>query len=542
MTSTQPRPKAAVGADVPPSDVVLGRRGMAASANPLVTQAAVDVLKQGGNAVDAAVAAAAMLFLVEPGNGHLGGDTFILMHSAKEGRVVALNGSGAAPKAATAEQYRRLGGIPSDGLLAAAVPGTVACWGAALERYGSKPLSELLAPAIDYAREGVPVSPKLNRMLAGRAAAYAKYPDAASVFLPGGEAPAVGSLFSQPLLADSLECIAEHGWQELYTGGLACELVSYSASHGGQFSRDDFTEHRTEQREPLSIDYRGYTIHEQPPVTQGIIVLLALNILKQFDLASYGPASAETVHLQLEALKLAFADRLRYLGDDPRSDAMLPELLSDEHAREQAAGIDMSRAKPLAWPGNIQPDTTYMCVADSEGNMVSYIHSLYAGCAVVMGKTGALMNNRMLGFNLIEGHPNCLAGGKRPIHTLNSYMVSRDGRPLLMGGTPGANWQVQVNLQNLTNLLDFGMAPNEAIDAPRFLIGDQMSVDDPTVRIESRAGEATIAALEAKGHPLSVAGPWGVGSGTQIIARDPESGMYRGATERRRAGNSVLGI
>ncbi len=526
----------------PPSDVTLARNGMAASAHPFASQAAIDVLRRGGNAIDAAVAGAAVLMTVEPRNGHLGGDTFFLINLAGSNRVVALNGSGAAPRAATVEEYRQRGGIPDKGLWASSVPGTVGAWGTALERFGSIPLDQLLGTAIGYARDGVPVSTRLHRMLSNDADTYRKFPDSARVFLPDGDVPRIGDVFRQPLLARSLERIAANGWGDFYEGELAAELVSYSQRHDGLFSSEDFAAHETEEAEPLSIDYRGYTLFEQPPVTQGIIVLLTLNILKQFDLGSLEPGSADLIHLQIEALKLAFEDRMRFLGDPRVVDVPLAMLLSDEHAREQAAKIDREQAHPFAWQGNVQPDTTYMCVTDRDGNMVSYIHSLFSGCGVVMGETGALMNSRMLGFNLDEGHPNCLAPGKRPVHTLNNYIVQRDGQPILVGGTPGAHWQVQTNVQILCNSLDFGMDAARASEAPRFLIGEQLEVGNPTVRVESRVGEAALDRLRELGHQVQVAGPWALGGGVQLIARDPDTGMYSGATDIRRAGNSIVGI
>ncbi len=540
MATTQQTPSTTESSR-PPSDVTMARNGMASSAHPFASQAAIDVLRRGGNAVDAAVAAGAVLMTVEPRNGHLGGDSFFLINLAEGNRVVALNGSGAAPSAATAERYRERGGIPDKGLWASSVPGTVACWGAALEQYGSLPLGDLLQSAIAYARDGVPVSQRLHRMLSIDAKTYVQFPDSARVFLPDGEVPTIGSVFREPELARSLERIDGAGWRDFYEGDLAAELVSYSHDHDGLFSASDFAEHRTDPASPLSIDYRGFTIFEQPPVTQGIIVLLTMNILKQFDVAALEPGSAELIHLQIEALKLAFEDRYRYLGDPQFVDVPLEVLLSDEHAREQAARIDRQHAMPFAWQGNVQPDTTYMCVVDRDGNMVSYIHSLFSGCGVVMGKTGALMNSRMLGFNLEEGHPNCLSPRKRPIHTLNNYMVQRDGQTLLVGGTPGAHWQVQTNIQILCNSLDFGMDPARASEAPRFLIGEQLEFGNPTVRAESRVGEATLKRLEEMGHQVEPAAPWGLGGGVQLIARDPETGIYSGATDIRRAGNSIVG-
>ncbi len=526
----------------PPSDVTLGRNGMASSAHPFASEAAISVLRRGGNAVDAAVAAGAVLMTVEPRNGHLGGDSFFLINLAGSDEVVALNGSGAAPLAATAERYRQRGGIPEKGMWASSVPGTIACWGAALERFGSMSFADLLGTAIDYARDGVPVSTRLHRMLSNDAETYREFPDSARVFLPGGQVPQVGDALRQPGLANSLERLAGHGWRDFYEGELASQLIGYSRDHDGLFSAEDFATHRTEEIAPLSIDYRGFTVFEQPPVSQGIIVLLTLNILKQFDLPSLEPGSTEVIHLQIEALKLAFEDRMRHLGDPRFVDMPLSMLLSEEHAREQAARIDRNQAQPFAWHGNVQPDTTYMCVVDRAGNMVSYIHSLFSGSGVVMGETGALMNSRLLGFNLDEGHPNCLAPGKRPIHTLNNYIVQRDGQPVLVGGTPGAHWQVQTNVQVLCNSLDHRMDPARSSEAPRFLIGEQLEFGNPTVRVESRAGADVLDRLREMGHQVQAAEPWALGGGVQLIARDPATGMYSGATDIRRAGNSIIGI
>lgn len=526
----------------PPRDLLMAQRGVVASANVYASEAGLDVMRRGGNAVDAAVAAAAVLTVVESRNGHLGGDTFMQISLASERKVVAINGSGAAPAAATLERYRALGGIPEYGLLASTVPGTVSAWALALERYGTKPLAELLEPAIWYAQHGVPVTKRLRRTIENEAPLYALNPDAARVFLPGGGVPEVGTLLPQPGLAASLRRIAVGGRDEFYRGDLAAEMVTASERYGGLFTREDFAAHRSEELEPLAIRYREYTIYEQPPVSQGLIVLLALNILEQFDLAGRGPGSAEVIHLQLEALKLAFADRMRYLGDPWFVAVPLAMLLSKEHAAEQARRIDPRRASARPLPPNFRPDTTSMVLADGEGNMVSYIHSLFSGARVVLGETGVLMNSRLLGFNLEPGHPNCLAPGKRPVHTLNTYVVERDGAPWLVGGTPGAHWQVQSNLQMLTNLLDFGMGLQEAIDAPRFTVGDQLAVGDPTVKLESRASERTIGDLRAMGHLVELIGPWDSGGAVQLIARDARSGLLRGATEARRPGNTVVGF
>lgn len=526
----------------PPRDLTMARRGMAASAHPLVSQTAIEVMRHGGNAVDAAVAAAAMLMVVEPRNGHLGGDTFMLFHHPESGRTIALNGSGAAPLAATVDRYRSIGGFPEDGLLTSTVPGTLACWDHALHSYGTRPLSELLEPAISYADEGVPVTTRLHRMLSLDAPTWRKFPDSVRALLADGDMPPVGGMFRQPLLARTLRRIADDGVEAFYRGDLTREMIDASQANGGLFTTEDFARHATEECAPLSIDYRGFTVYEQPPVSQGIIVLLALNILKQFDLTSFGPGSAEVVHLQIEALKLAFEDRFRHLGDPRFVQIPIADLLSDDHASRQAARIDLNRVTHHSLASSGHPDTTYMCVADSSGMMVSYIHSLFSGAGVVLGETGVLMNSRLLGFTLDDGDPNQLAPGKRPVHTLNTYLVEKDGQPVLVGGTPGAHWQVQTNLQMLVNALNFGMDPQESIEAPRFIIGDQLSVGDPTVKLESRFGTRTIDELRRRGHQVEVTEPWGSAGSVQMIARDPGSGLLRGATEVRRSGTSVLGF
>ncbi len=525
----------------PPREPVMGRGGICGSAHQFVTQTALEILRHGGNAVDAAVGAAAVLMTVEPRNGHLGGETFIQV-AFGDGRAVAFNGSGAAPKAATLRKYQALGDIPERGLLAATVPGTVSAWALALERFGTRSLADVLQYAIDYADNGVPVTPRLRRLLELDAPVYRQFPASAAVFLPGGRIPEIGETLRQPNLARSLRRIAEGGRDVFYTGDLAKELVAFSEQNGGQFSLEDFAEHRTEELEPLRVDYRGYTVVEQPPVSQGIVVLLALKILEQFDLRSLAPGSAEALHLQIEAYKLAFEDRLRYLGDPVFVQVPTEMLLSDEHAREQASRLDRRRARPRLVAAPAHPDTTFMALADGSGTMVSYIHSLYAGCGVVAGDTGVMFNNRMRGFDLDPKSPNCLAPGKRPVHTLNTYLVQKDGQPILAGGTPGAHWQVQTNLQVLTNVLDWGMDVEQAVFQPRFTLGDQLATDNPVVTVESRVGEETMQGLRALGHQVEPIGPWESGGAVQLIARDPSSGVYRGAAEVRRAPCTMLAM
>jgi gamma-glutamyltranspeptidase / glutathione hydrolase len=536
---------AATPADAgPPRAVAMGRRGMVGSAHPLVSQTGVDVMRHGGNAVDAAVAAAAMLMLVEPRNGHLGGDAFVQISLPTEHghRVVAINGSGAAPRAATLDRYRAMGGIPDDGPWSSTVPGVVSAWALLLERFGTRPLAELLEPAIDYAERGVPVTRRLHQLLALDAQFYRRFPEAEQVFTPGGRAPAEGSLFRQPRLARSLRRIAEGGRDVFYAGSLAEDMVRASQAHDGPFVLADFAEHATDLLDPIQTTFLGYTVYEQPPVSQGIIVLLALNILEQLGIERLAPGSTDARHLQIEAVKLAFEDRLAYLGDPRWSEPPLAWLLSKEHAREQAARVDRRHARPGLQPPVVQPDTTFMALADERGTMVAYIHSLFSGSGVVLGDTGVLLNNRLRGFNLEPGHPNCLAPGKRPIHTLNTYVVHKDGESILVGGTPGAHWQVQTNVQVLSNVLAWGMELQEAVEAPRHLMGESSRTGSTRVRVESRVGAAVLEGLAELGHDLEPMGPWAAGAAVQVIGRDPAGGMYRGATEVRRLNCTMLGF
>ncbi len=437
--------------------------------------------------------------------------------------------------------YRAAGGFPEKGLRTSTVPGTPSAWAYAADRFGTLPLGELLEAGAWYAEHGVPVTASLHASLKKQAPVYAKNPDAAAVFLPNGEIPPIGGILRQPGLARSLNRIADGGRDAFYGGELATQMVAASTTYGGLFALEDFANHKTDEIAPLAIDYRGYTVHEQPPVSQGIIVLLALNILENVDLASFGQGSAQHIHYMVEALKLAVADKDRYIGDPAFVEMPLEKLLSKEHAAEQAAKIDPRRAMPASLPQQRQPDTTYLCAADASGTTVSYIHSLFTGSGVILGETGVLMNSRLLGFNLEDGHPNCLAPGKRPVHTLNPWLVQKDGQPVFVGGTPGAQWQVQTNLQILTNLLDFGLDVQRAQETPRFTIGHQLAVEDPTITLESRAHPDVVAELQSYGHPVTLGAPWSAGSSVQLIARNPATGLLHGSTEVRRPGCTVAG-
>jgi gamma-glutamyltranspeptidase/glutathione hydrolase len=510
--------------------------GMIASVNPLASAAGLRVLRDGGNAMDAAIAAGAVLTVVEPWSGQLGGDAFLLVASSERRTVTAINGSGAAPHDATIERYLALGRIPESGWLAASVPGVVDAWQVALERFGTRPLGVLLEDAITYAENGFPLTARQARNNAEMAAIAADFPDTRAVFFPDGRPPAAGHRLRQPNLARTLRTIQAEGAAAFYRGTIARAIVAASARGGGLFSERDFAEYRTDVLDPVVSAYRGWTVLEQPPVSQGLIVLIALKILEGVD----PPADpADRLHLQVEAHKLALTERLSHVGDPAFTPNATDQLLSDERGRALAKRIDRRRAAPLQQELAGHPDTTYLCVVDEARNVVSYIHSLYAGNGVVAGDTGILLNNRMGCFTLDPTSPNRLAPGKRPVHTLNSWMLLQNGTPQVVGGTPGSFWQVQTNLQLITNLIDLGMPVQAAIDAPRWTMGGQTSWSDSSLSLEGRFAEAVMRSLRDRGHRVQAIGDWAAGGAAQIIRI--EDGMLTGGGDPRPGTSSVIG-
>ena len=514
---------------------------MIASVNPLASSAGLDILRRGGNAVDAAVAAGAVLTVTEPWSGQLGGDGFLLVHSPRTGRVTAINGSGAAPAAATLEAFAARGTIPDTGWWAATVPGLVDAWRVALEQFGTRGLAELLEPAVAYAEEGFPLTARQCQSIRAMAAVAREFPETAAIFLPGGSAPAPGSRLRQPALARTLRRLQAAGPDDFYRGELAAALVSASERAGGLFAARDLAEHRTFTEAPVRAPYRGWTVYEQPPVSQGMVVLLALMILEHFDVPHLPASTAEPIHLQVEAHKLALADRLGYLGDPRFERVPLAFLLSTAHARMQAQRLDRRRAAGVAPSVREHPDTTYLCAVDGERTIVSYIHSLYGGNGVVAGDTGILLNNRMAGFSLDPQSPNHLAPGKRPIHTLNSWLLFQDDRPRAVGGTPGAFWQIQTNLQLISQLVDFGASAQSAVDAPRWTMGPQDDWSDTRLELEARVGEDVVTELKERGHTASLVGPWAAGGAAQLITLEPD-GTLSGAGDPRPGTSAVMGF
>jgi gamma-glutamyltranspeptidase / glutathione hydrolase len=528
---------------------VMGTRGMVSSGNSLASQAGLRVLMDGGNVVDAAIAASAVLSVVRPHMTGIGGDLLCLIYLAREGRVMAINSSGQAPRTATIDHFRSRGHsyIPMEGVLSVETPGCVAGWDTALKRFGTMPLSDLMQPAIDYAEHGIPVTINLSKVIAESIRPFSRFPTWMETFTDQGRAPRPGELLKQPGLAGSLRAIKEGGADAFYRGEVAEALAAFMEKEGGLLSREDLAVCQPELLDPIQIDYRGYTIYEQPPISQGHLLLQEMAIAEGFDLASMGAQSPEAIHVMVEAKKLAFADRLRYLGDPSFVDVPISRLLSKEYAAKRRKSIDPNRAILAAAPGVLAAagtDTTYHCVMDSEGNAVSMIQSIFKpfGSGVVAGETGIVLNNRLAAFFLEPTHPNALAPGKKTIHTLNTYMVFRDGRPYMVGGTPGADDQVQASFQVLTNLLDFGMGLQESIEAPRWSSTPGTSPGETTapyeLRIEDRFPAGVAESLRKKGHTVKVIEPWSIAS-MKAVMMDPETGVLYGAADPRRDGYSA---
>jgi gamma-glutamyltranspeptidase/glutathione hydrolase len=435
--------------------------------------------------------------------------------------------------------------MPLEGVHSVGLPGAVGVYEALWKRYGSKPWAELWQPAIRLAEDGVAINDFVHRRIAERAEALGRYPYSAAQFLPGGQAPAVGQRWRAPSLARSLKSVASGGAESFYRGEIAERLLAFLKGEGAFFEADDFAKQEAVVYRPLATDYRGYTVHETAPPSQGFLLLEQLNILEGFELGRLDPLSAERIHLLVEAKKLAFADRNRYAGDPAFVQWPLETLISKPHAARRRAEIDPARAgRPDgALVAEHAGDTSYFAVADGDGNAISFIHSLSNsfGSAVVAGETGITLNNRAgRGFSLEPGHPNELAPGKRTMHTLNAYLVCKDGLPWLIGGTPGGDQQTQWSAQVITSLVDHGLSPQDAVEAPRwysFPGTDPATVDRPfALRVEGRIPESVRQELAARGHLVEALGPWAGGGAVQLIQVDQATGVLRGASDPRPGG------
>lgn len=520
--------------------IVVARGGVAAASQPLAVSAALAILAQGGTCADAAIAASAVLAVVEPYASHLGGDAFVIYYDAGARATTAFNGSGTAPALACAGAFPD--GIPDRGPSAASVPGLVDLWFALHERFGSFPVETLLAPAISYAGEGFPAGYRYSRVFATAAASPGDPWVARALPVLGGGTPTPrpGERVVQPDLARTMAEVAHGGRAAFYEGPVAERIEAFCKANGGLMGREDLAAHRTEVQEPLRVDYRGFTVHGQPPVSQGVILLEELNLVERFALAEMHPGSADAVHVMVEAKKLAFADRYANLGD-PRCVAVpIAELLSKENAARRACRIDMSRAGPSALAADGGRDTTYFCVVDGRGNAISFIQSVFwaFGSGAVVDGTGILLNNRMTGFSMDPASPNALAPGKRPVHTLNAYVVTRGDELAWVGGTPGGNVQVQSNLQVLCNVIDFGMDPQRAVEAPRWQHADEGGATG-VLEMEDRFDPGVVAELRRRGHDVRAIGPWSHGSSYQLVWRDRETGSYHAGSDPRCDGHAA---
>jgi gamma-glutamyltranspeptidase / glutathione hydrolase len=536
--------------------VVIAHRGMVATSHPLAAQAGLDILKQGGNAVDAAIATNAMLGVVEPMSCGIGGDLFVIYWDAKTKQLHGLNASGRSPKGLTIETFRELGmdQIPVEGILSWSVPGCVDGWDVLRERFGTLPLADLLDASIEYSEEGFPVSEIIGRSWQGSVEKLAHYPDSAATYLIDGRAPRIGEIVRNPNLARSYRLLAERGRDAFYNGPIAHTIVEYSREHGGHFTLEDFAEHISEWVDPVSTNYRGYDVWELPPNGQGIAALQMLNVLEAYDVAAMGPNSPDYLHLLIEAKKLAFADRAKFYADPAFNDPPVRELISKEYAATQRQRIDMQRAAtdvPAGDPKLTHGDTVYLCTVDAEGNCCSFIQSIYYGFGsqVVPGEVGFAMQNRGSSFSLDPEHANALEPKKRPFHTIIPAMVTRTEQdsslrtPWLVFGVMGGDMQPQGHVQVLVNLIDFGMNVQEAGDAARVRhLGSQTPTGLPMqgsgeVAVESRIPAETVRELQRRGHRI-VQSPGGFG-GYQAILIDPDEGALHGGTDPRKDGAAV---
>ncbi len=519
--------------------LVMGTHWMVTADHPLAAQAGAGVLDAGGNAVDAAVAANLVMTTVRPHMCGLGGDLFMLIYTAASQELAVLNASGRAPAQATREAYRQMGyaEVPDTGIHAVTVPGAIAGWQAALEKHGTLGLDTLVARALPYARDGFPVYSELIQFIQERRDDLQASVAAGEIYLPGGRMPRVGQRLVQPRLAESYLALMEDGPDAFYRGRLGEALVALSEAEGGFFNEADLAGHTVDWQAPITTAYRGFTIATAPPNSQGIALLMQANMLARRDLAAMTVDSAELVHLMVEAKKLAFADRDARVCDPAFHPVPVDAMLDKSGSADLLARIDPDRAAEHIKPRDFTrggEDTVYLTVVDAEGNAVVLIQSLYEafGSCLMVPETGMLLHNRARGFTLEAGHPNVLAPGKRPYHTLHPATILRDTKPAILLGSPGADGQTQTNIQLAVDLIDFGADAQQANEAPRW-----RSNPDGSLMIENRFPAETIAGLEARGHDVHVMAPYATIMGSsQVIVIDRGNGVLQaGADPRRQA-------
>lgn len=527
---------------------VIAQHGMACTSQPLATQVALDILKAGGNAIDAAIAANAVLGLVEPTGNGIGGDLFAIVWDAKTQKLYGLNASGRSPYDLSLQYFTDHGikKVPSHGPLSVSVPGCVDGWFELNKKFGKLPMSEILKPAISYAREGFPLSEVIAYYWKSNSKLLENYNGFKEIYMPSGKAPAKGEIFKNPYLAATLEKIAQGGRDAFYKGEIAQKIVDYVRKEGGFFSMRDFEDHHSDWIEPVSTSYRGYDVWELPPNGQGIAVLQILNILENYDIKSMGFGSAQYVHTFIEAKKLAFEDRAKFYADPAFNKLPVEGLISKEYANERNKLINPDRAAKTYPAGNPEHgNTIYLTTADKDGNMVSLIQSNYRGMGSGMtpGKLGFVLQDRGEMFSLDPNHMNKFEPHKRPFHTIIPAFITKNGKPFISFGLMGGSMQPQGHAQIIVNLIDFGMNLQEAGDAPRICHEgsseptDEKMTDGGIVYLESGFPYQTVRDLLGKGHQIQYTN--GIYGGYQAIRWDDVNKVYYGASESRKDGQAA---
>lgn len=491
----------------------------------------------GGNAFDAVVTMASVIAVVEPSSNHLGGDAFAIFQAADSTELKALNASGPSPKATDSTAFHDY--IPQIGLRSASIPGAVAAWDALVDRHCRFDFSTLLEPAINFAQNGFPVSHDLSDAARDHHDKLKASKTGLELFYPNDDPIEPGALLVQYDLANTLRSISEGGSSAFYQGEFAEAVDSWSRNNDAWITADDLASYECEILEPLYVNYRDYQIVGQPPVSQGYVLLNELNIMNGFDIRNTKFSDPNTVHTMIEAKKLAFADRHAFLGDPRHIHFDISNLLSEEFAATRRAAIDLSQATDRPSVGILSEgnDTTALAAIDSDGNAITYIQSLFDpfGCGIIPDGTGVFFNNRMTGFSLDPSAPNFIQPNKRTMHTLNTYMVLHQGRPLLLGGSRGAHYQVQTNLQVISNILDYDMNVQQAVEAPRWGHDEQTGI----VGVETRFPNDLAAELHNRGHRIDSYGAWGNPSCAHIIAINPDNGSFSGGSDPRWHGQAI---
>jgi gamma-glutamyltranspeptidase len=521
--------------------VVMGTRGAVTCGHPLGSMAGIRMLERGGSAVDAIVAMAAAVGVVEPPSSGAGGDGFTLVYDASQRKVFTVNGTGPAPAKATRDEYAE--GIPARGPRSVSVPGAVGGWALMHQRWGKLDFAEVLASAVAYATDGFPVGHNLAIALVGAADQFEAFESSAAVFVPYGRSPAVGHIFKQFHLGETLREIGESYGESLYRGHLAERLSTAVQADGGLLDRESLAAYRAEISEPLCAPYRGLTVYEPGPNSSGHVLLQELLMTGLLDLSAWRPRSAELIHHMVEIKKLAFEDRERYAGDPARIGSLPPHLLTQDYARKRLKNVDPQRARTQsAADDSSGGDTTYLAAVDRDGNVASMTTSINMGfgSAYVAGDTGLLMNNRMTYWHLEEGHPNVLEPGKRVRHTVSPAILLNADAPAMAIGTPGSDGQVQTIYQVLVNLLDYGLNPQEAVEAPRwrsFVDGQDANWPHASanqLQVESRFPSTSIEGLQRRGHLVVRLPGWGSIGSVQVIQIDHDRGVFSVGSDPRR--------